>query len=127
MIYRLHWRDLLETWKGGFYYYAENQLDAIKEALFNYQQKSDPKAAVGVSLTYSSGQVRFVMTASLWFQTDIINSFRLLSLFFMTRPLLRMYLMNSWPSPPSGEMSQDIHSSTSLKVWVLRSHSTAFG
>ncbi|KAH9990402.1 FAD-binding domain-containing protein [Russula vinacea] len=44
-----------DVW-GGFYSYAEDQLDAIKEALFNYQQKSDPKAATGLTLTYSSGQ-----------------------------------------------------------------------
>jgi hypothetical protein len=59
----------LETYskpQGGFYSYAEDQLDAIKEALFNYQQKSDLKAATGLTLTYSSGQVRFVTTLSLW-------------------------------------------------------------
>ena len=105
--------------QGGFYSYAEDQLDAIKEALFNYQQKSDPKAATGLTLTYSSGQVRFVMTASLWIQTDFIDSFRLLSLFSMTHPLLREYLMNSWPSPILGEISQDKNSSTMLKVCPL--------
>jgi len=44
-----------DVW-GGFYLYAENQLDAIKEALFKFQQENDTKAEVGVSMSYSSGQ-----------------------------------------------------------------------
>ncbi|KAF8486365.1 FAD dependent oxidoreductase [Russula ochroleuca] len=44
-----------ETW-GGFLTYAENQLDAIKEMLVNFQQRTDTKAEVIVLLPYSSGQ-----------------------------------------------------------------------
>jgi hypothetical protein len=47
----------LEILQGGSCLYAESQLDAIKEALFKFQQKSDTKAAVMVSMTYISGQV----------------------------------------------------------------------
>jgi hypothetical protein len=57
--------DLLEIWQGGSRFYNESQLDAIKKALFNYDQNSDTKAASGVSLCYNLGQVCFVMTASL--------------------------------------------------------------
>ncbi|KAF8486358.1 FAD-binding domain-containing protein [Russula ochroleuca] len=42
---------------GGFLFYAENQLDAVKNALVEFQQKNDTKASVGVSLSYSSGQL----------------------------------------------------------------------
>ena len=48
---------ILTQIQGGFLFYAEDQLDAIKEALLNFQQKSDTKAALEVSLTYYSGQV----------------------------------------------------------------------
>ncbi|KAH9990399.1 hypothetical protein BJV77DRAFT_1124207 [Russula vinacea] len=41
---------------GGFLIYAENQLDAIKTALVNFQQENDTKAEVLVGLTYSSGR-----------------------------------------------------------------------
>ncbi|KAH9990398.1 FAD-binding domain-containing protein [Russula vinacea] len=44
-----------EAW-GGFCIYTENQLDAIKTALVNFQQENDTKAEVLVGLTYSSGQ-----------------------------------------------------------------------
>lgn len=54
--------DLLEIWKAGFFSYAENQLDAIKEALVKFQQKNDTKAQVVVLLNYSSGQVSSVVT-----------------------------------------------------------------
>jgi len=47
----------LEILQGGSRLYAESKLDAIKEALFKFQQKSDAKAAVMVSMTYISGQV----------------------------------------------------------------------
>jgi hypothetical protein len=63
MIYRSPWR--LEFWQGGFLFYTENQLGAIKEALMKFQQKNDTKAAIIVSLAHTSGQVCFVMTASL--------------------------------------------------------------
>jgi len=43
--------------QGGSRLYAESELDAIKEALFKFQQKSDTKAAVMVSPTYVPGQV----------------------------------------------------------------------
>ncbi|KAH9990425.1 FAD dependent oxidoreductase [Russula vinacea] len=42
---------------GGFRLYAEDQLDAIKEALVEFQQKNDTKAAIDVVLSYSSGQL----------------------------------------------------------------------
>ncbi|KAF8486344.1 FAD-binding domain-containing protein [Russula ochroleuca] len=45
-----------DVW-GGARLYAENQLDAIKEALFKFQQQNDTKANVGLSLTYTSGQL----------------------------------------------------------------------
>ena len=54
---------VLETWKGGIRFYSDDQLDAIEEALFKFQQKNDTKAEVGVSLSYSSGQVCTAMTA----------------------------------------------------------------
>ena len=47
----------LEVLQGGIRLYAESQLDAIKSALVKFQQKSDAKAAVMVSMTYISGQV----------------------------------------------------------------------
>ena len=58
---RNHTEDLLEIWQGGFFSYAENQLDAIKEALVKFQQTNDPKAEVLVSFTFSSGQVRSIV------------------------------------------------------------------
>jgi hypothetical protein len=57
--------NLLETWQAGLAYYAENQLDAIKDALVNFQQKNDTKASLIVSTVYSLDQVCSVMTASL--------------------------------------------------------------
>ena len=48
---------ILTQIQGGFFFYAEDQLDAIKEALLNFQQKSDTKTALEISLTYYSGQV----------------------------------------------------------------------
>jgi hypothetical protein len=63
MIRRSHRK--LKIWQGGLFIYAENQLDAIKEALFKFQQVNDTKAAIEVSLAYTSGQVRTVMTTSL--------------------------------------------------------------
>jgi hypothetical protein len=47
----------LEILQGGIRLYAESQLDAVKEALFRFQQKSDTKAAIMLPLTYTSGQV----------------------------------------------------------------------
>jgi hypothetical protein len=52
--------NLLETWQAGFIYYSENELDAIKEVLVNFQQKNDDKAVLIVSLAYSLDQVRSV-------------------------------------------------------------------
>ena len=43
--------------QGGFRIYGESQLDAIKEALVKFQQKSDTKAAALITMTYASGQV----------------------------------------------------------------------
>jgi hypothetical protein len=56
MIYRSDWNSS-EMWQAGFVYYTENQLDAIKEALVNFQQKDDTRAAFLMSLTYSLDQV----------------------------------------------------------------------
>jgi hypothetical protein len=47
----------LEILQGGIRLYAESQLDAIKDALVKFQQKSDTKAALLVTMGYSSGQV----------------------------------------------------------------------
>jgi hypothetical protein len=55
---------LLETWKGGLRFYAENQLDSIKKALVNFQQKDDTKAALELGMAYSSGQVCIIMMES---------------------------------------------------------------
>ncbi|KAI0303852.1 hypothetical protein BC826DRAFT_1100810 [Russula brevipes] len=46
---------------GGLLFYAENQLDAIKKALNNFQQKKDTKAALLVALAYSSNQLTVVV------------------------------------------------------------------
>ncbi|KAF8479493.1 FAD-binding domain-containing protein [Russula ochroleuca] len=45
-----------DVW-GGIRFYSENQLGAIREAFFKFQQKNDTKAEAAVSLSYSSGQV----------------------------------------------------------------------
>jgi hypothetical protein len=60
----------LEILQGGIRLYAESQLDAIKEALLKFQQKSDTKAAV--MITYTSGQVCqcLAKAKSLLVQTD---------------------------------------------------------
>ena len=50
--------------------YAEDQLEAIKEALVKFQQENDTKAAIDVVLSYSSGQVCSVMTSLLLIQID---------------------------------------------------------
>ena len=55
---------LLEVWQGGFLFYSEDQLDAIKMALLNFQEKNDTKAAVLVYMAYSSGPVSSIMTIS---------------------------------------------------------------
>ena len=83
----------LEILQGGIRLYAESQLDAIKEALVTFQQKSDTKAAVMNTMTYTSNQVcqRLAEANLLFVQTEIINSSRLLSFIFMMRPRLRKY------------------------------------
>jgi hypothetical protein len=63
--------NLLGIWQAGFVYYAGNQLGAIKEALADFQQKNDAKAAVIVSPTYSLDQVCSVMMASMLIPTNI--------------------------------------------------------
>ena len=68
---------LLETWKGGVYLYAENQLDSIKKALVNFQQKDDTKAALQLAMVYSSGQVRAIIMVS-----QLILKRALLTVFF---------------------------------------------
>ena len=127
-----HIGDSLEIRKGGILSYAESQLDAIKEALINFQQKNDTtKASIGVILTFSSGQVSSAMTTSPWtsllIQSNDIVSFSLLSLFFTMGRLLWAYLMISWPSLLLGGMSQHHHSPTSFRVWVPGPHLTAIG
>jgi hypothetical protein len=47
----------LEILQGGIRIYAENQLDAINDALVTFQQKSDTKAALLPTMSYTSGQV----------------------------------------------------------------------
>jgi len=42
---------------GGFLFYSDDQLDAIKMALLNFQEKNDTKAVVLVFMVYSSGQL----------------------------------------------------------------------
>ena len=42
--------------------YGEDQLETIKGALVNLQQKSDTKVEVIVTLTYAAGQVCAVVT-----------------------------------------------------------------
>jgi len=55
---------LIEIWQGGILFYSGNQRDAIKKALVNFQQKRDTKAALILSVAYSSGEVcTIVMTA----------------------------------------------------------------
>ncbi|KAI0280312.1 FAD dependent oxidoreductase [Russula aff. rugulosa BPL654] len=49
-----------EVW-GGIRIYAENQLDAIKDALVTFQQKSDTKAALLPTMSYTSGQLAVLM------------------------------------------------------------------
>ena len=43
LIYISDWNSS-ETSQAGFVYYTENQLDAIEEALVNFQQKNDTRA-----------------------------------------------------------------------------------
>jgi hypothetical protein len=107
--------------------YAENQLDAIKEALLNFQQTNDTKAALGVALTYSSGQVCSVMSASLLIQTDTNNSSQSSLGLFIMGPILRKYSMISWQSPLPGGMSQRHHSLTLFRVWALSARMATFG
>ena len=71
-----HTGDLLEIWQGGFFLYAENQLDAIKEVVIKFQQQNDTKAEMAVFFTYTSGQVSSVMKKSLLIQTETIDSSR---------------------------------------------------
>jgi hypothetical protein len=99
-----HTGDLLEIWKGGTLIYGENKLDAIKEALFKFQQKNDTKASPAVIMTYSSGQVCAVIEISPLILSDNIYSYRLLSLYSMTRRLLREYSTISWRYLLSEEM-----------------------
>jgi hypothetical protein len=54
--------------EGGFRFYNESQLDAIKKALFKYDQNNDTKAASGVSLAYSSDLVCSVMRHHCYFE-----------------------------------------------------------
>ena len=121
--------DLIEIWQGGVLYYADDQLDAIREALVKFQQKNDTKAEVMVTLPYTSGQVCFVLIALLLVPTDIVNSFMLLSFIFMMLPLLsgRRHLMISWPFPQPREMSQQRHFTAYFKVRLLWLGQTVFG
>ncbi len=69
--------DLPEIWKGGFLFYNESQLSAIKTALVNFQQQNDTKGVVVGFLIYSSGQVCSVMVTSPLTLTDTVNSSQL--------------------------------------------------
>ncbi|KAF8492578.1 hypothetical protein F5888DRAFT_1857925, partial [Russula emetica] len=55
-----------DVW-GGLRSYNESQLDAIKKALFKYDQNNDTKAASGVSLTYSSDPVCSLLVTVFFF------------------------------------------------------------
>ncbi|KAF8492577.1 hypothetical protein F5888DRAFT_1806711 [Russula emetica] len=57
---------------GGFLFYSEDQLDAIKMALLNFQEKNDTKAAVLVFMAYSSGPL--VVAVELYY--DVLNPSR---------------------------------------------------
>ena len=107
-----HIGDLLETWQAGFCSYAENQLDAIKEALFKFQQENDTKAAVVMTLTYSSGQVGTVMTTLLLIQTNIIEQFIPAAVFFYDAPTPSGVFNDLLAIPLLREMSQQQHSLT---------------
>ena len=48
--------ESLEILQGGLRLYTESQLDAIKDALFKFQQKNDTKATVMITVTSTSGQ-----------------------------------------------------------------------
>jgi hypothetical protein len=107
MFYRSPWR--LDIWQGGFLFYTEDQLGAIKDALVKFQQKNDTKAAIMISLAHTSGQVCFIMTTSLLVQPDVKNSSWPLSGIFMMGPLIREYSTISWQSPlPRGMSQQDL-------------------
>lgn len=62
-----------EVW-GGVRLYNESQRDAIKDALVNFQQKKDVKAANSVFTSYASGQVCFIMTTSPLIQFNSFES-----------------------------------------------------
>jgi hypothetical protein len=64
---------LIEIWQGGSLFYGENQLDAVKKALVDFQQKRDTKAQLILTLAYSSGGVCTIVMISL-FLTDVIDS-----------------------------------------------------
>ena len=109
-----HIGDLLESWQGGLVTYAENQVNAIKEALIKYEQTSDTKAACVPSLSYSSGQVCPVTDTLLPVRPDDINSFRLSSYIFTMGLLLRKYSTISWRYLLPEEMCPRDHSLTSF-------------
>jgi len=95
-------------------------VDAIKEALFKFDQNKDTKAACMVSLNYLSGQVCFVMTALLLIQIDVVYSFWPLSFTFTMRLLLREYSTNSWRSHRLEGMCRQVCSQTLFKLLVVR-------
>ena len=76
---------ILTRIQGGFLFYAEDQLDAVKEALVNFQQNNDTKAALEVYVTYTSGQV-CAMTESLLVQTDSHRQLLAVVVFFYDAP-----------------------------------------
>jgi hypothetical protein len=118
---------LPEVWQGGFLFYSEDQLDAIKMALLNFQEKNDTKAALLISMAYSSGPVSSVVTISQLIEIDEISSSWSPPHFIMTRLVLPEYLTNSWRSPLSLVMYQQGHSLTIFKVRVLWPNIRAFG
>ena len=113
--------------QGGVLFYSEDQLDAIKVALLEFQENKDTKAAILVFMAYSKGPVSSLMTISQLSKTDVINSLWSPSHFIMMRQILPECLTKSWQSPLSMAVYLQGHSMTLLKVWVVWSTLRAFG
>jgi hypothetical protein len=119
--------DLLEILQGGFLFYDESQLSAVKSALVNFQQKNDTKGVVVGFLIYSSGKVCLVMEKSPLIPTDKMDSCQFRSFTFITRRLPLEYSTNSWQYPLLAGMCQHNRTRFWLKVYFLWSTITAFG
>jgi hypothetical protein len=118
---------LLDVWQGGFFLYSEEQLDAIKMALLNFQVKNDTKAAVLISMAHSSGPVSSIVTITQLIEINEVYSSWSASDSIMMRLILPKYTTNSWRSPLSLAMRRQVHSLTLFKVWVIWSRIRAFG